>query len=91
MPKRRTKKQKINARKRAIINPFTAGSGGYQAIPVKGYFDKEEIEANGKNTNIDKPADSEQYSNLKLIRKDIIKSIMVSSFILCLIVVIYLT
>lgn len=91
MAKRRTKKQKIKAQNKVIINPFTIGSGGYQEIPVKGYFDKEEIKVNNKKINTDNPTNSEQYSNMKLIKKGIIKSILVSSFILCLIVVIYLT
>jgi hypothetical protein len=93
MSKRRTREQKIKAQNKYQTTFSLFATEIYKAsdTPVKGYFIKEKPVTKDKKTFNNNPLDTEQYSNLKLIKKDLIKSLFVSSFILCLIVVLYLT
>lgn len=92
MSKRRTRSQKIKAQQNgrfkyaplkeaAILNPKPS---------VKSYFSEGEKAKNEKIGTHNSSVLTEEYANLKLIKKDLIKSLTVASFILCLIVVIYL-
>jgi hypothetical protein len=92
MSKRRTRKQKIKARGRhkTIFNTPNIGVQNDPGMPVKGYFVKANFEPKKEDVSKVSPALTEEYSTLKLIKKDLFKSIIVSSLILCLIVVLYL-
>lgn len=92
MSKRRTRKQKIKAQGRheTIFNTPNIGLQNDPGTPVKGYFVKADFDLKKKDVSRVNPALTEEYSTLKLIKKDLFKSIIVSSLILCLIVVLYL-
>ncbi len=92
MAKRRTRKQKIKAQGRhsVIFNTPNIGLQNDPGTPVKSYFNKADFEPQKKDRPKVNPALTEEYSTLKLIKKDLFKSIIVSSLILCLIVVLYL-
>ncbi len=93
MSKRRTKKQKIKAqgRHKLFLNNANIESENSLGTPVKGYFTKSDFEPKKKTVPYVNAALTEEYSTLKLIKKDLFKSLIVSSLILCLIVVLYLT
>ena len=92
MSKKRTRAQKIKAQNKnqAPPNPFNAVAYNLPATHVNSYFKKDKIPKIDTMTVYNNPVKTEQYSNLKLIKKDLIKSLIIASFILCLEVVIYL-
>ncbi len=93
MSKRRTRKQKIKAQKKIQpqFSPLKTDAFEASGTPVKSYFIKEKPIPTEKKAPSNSSVNTEQYSILKLIKKDLIKSLFVSSFILCLIVVLYFT
>lgn len=90
MSKRRTREQKIKAQTKYQIS-LKREENQVTNIPVKSYFISEKQIRKAKKSLGNNSMNTEQYLNLKLIKKDLIKSLLVSSFILCLIVVLYFT
>jgi len=93
MSKKRTRAQKIKAQKRTFI-PYTNVSkplkNSFPASNVKGQFENSlNIKATDPKIN-NSSVFTDNNVNLKLIKKDLIKSIITSSLILCLIIVVYL-
>lgn len=92
MAKRRTRAQKIKAQNKFKLNPnlFLSPNKDGDSEPVKSYFPKEEKIKLATKISPNNSVNMEQFSNLKLIKKDITKSLITFGFMLCLIVVIYL-
>lgn len=92
MSKKRTRSQKIKAQSKFQFsyNPDIHTRIESPQPSVKGYFSKEEKKEKEGVINKNKSILTADYENLKLIKKDLFKSLIVSSLMLCLIVVIYL-
>jgi len=92
MAKKRTRAQKIKAQR--TFQPQLRSPNSYKFDPlasnVKGQFKKNIASVNPEGDGLYSPIKTEDYGNLKLIKKDLLKSLFFASFILCLEVVLYL-
>lgn len=90
--KRRTKAQKIRSQ-RKINTPFNNVEIRHVTTkdkPVKNYFQTSSLETDPLNKKSKYADNTDILFNLKLIKKELLKSLSIASFILCLEVVIYL-
>lgn len=93
MSKRRTREQKMRAQSK-LQTVYTYHPIKDEPVPsnqrVKSYFKKDEEAQPVENIIRNIPVKTGESLNLRLIKKDLIKSLSVASFILCLEVVLYL-
>jgi hypothetical protein len=92
MAKKRTRAQKIKAQR--TFQPQLKLPNSHKFDPpasnVKGQFEKNPTSVISEEGGSHSPIKTEDYGNLKLIKKDLLKSLFFASFILCLEIVLYL-
>lgn len=87
--KRRTKKQKQNARNNLTVSWDGSGKSGSTRSTVKGEKNLSEAKVRSKTKSSKKSDDSAELANLGRIKRDIAKSVSVASLIIILELVIY--
>ena len=89
MAKRRTRKQKEKAQHQLLVTWKPTKKASSQAH-VKGQLENSLKKADEARLNIKKADNLEQEAHFEPIRKDILKSLLLASFVLALELVIYL-
>jgi hypothetical protein len=92
MSKRRTRAQKMKSQQNMKVN-IPLGNLVEYRLPetsVKSHFENKELNSKHNSEKNDIPTNTANNAYLRLIKKDIIKSLLAVSFILCLEVVLYL-
>ena len=90
MAKRRTKKDKSSARHKFTLQWEPSSKNSDLASSVKGQLKNQDSTVNTKPQNAKSADISAQESSGKNVRKDIIKSLILVSFVLSLELVVYL-
>jgi hypothetical protein len=88
--KRRTRKQKEQALHRFTFNFSPAAENEAKQPRVKGQFKKSALGLSKSGTRLKSADILAKETNFELIRKDILKSLILASFVLALEVVVYL-
>jgi len=92
MSKRRTREQKIKVQNKTQTNPirYIYDVKATTEVPVKSYFEDHKKSIHHNKAGRDISESMGNLVNLKLIKRDLIKSLSIASFILCLEIVLYL-
>ena len=90
MTKKRTKEDKAQAKHPFLISWDKTSSSQAPALHVKGQKENQQITKKGSGTTLNKSDISASIINLASIKKDIVKSLLIASFILSLELMLYL-
>lgn len=90
--KRRTRAKKIRSQSKLIISsePIKIKPETIKSKAVKGYFKTDTTTITSSISKVQNANKSGVFTNLKLIRKDLLVSVSIASLMLCLEIVLYL-